>query len=144
MVERPLIVVLLAVPVRCISVTRKIAGKVLGDLIVGLCYTLYSLLKALQLRSSVPLMLLSGLFRGFILTYSLFLTAKCSKTLFTYIMSENIPLYMSICTTLILFLTISNITRKRLAENQIPNFGPVLIFTFLDLFALFITIVSPI
>jgi hypothetical protein len=142
MVERPLIVVLLSVPVRCIIVAKEIAGTLLGDFIVGLAYALYSLLTALQLRSSVPLMLLSGLFRGFVLIFSLFTSAKCAKMLFTYALSENIPLYMTICTTLVLFLTISNITRKRLAAKEIPNFGPILILAFLDLFALFITLVS--
>lgn len=142
MVERPLIVVLLSVPVRCIITAKEIAGKLLGDFIVGLAYALYSLLTALQQRSSVPLMLLSGLFRGFVLIFSLFISIKCAEVLFAYALSENIPLYMSICTALVLFLTISNITRKRLAAKEIPNFGPILILAFLDLFALFITAVS--
>ena len=142
MVERPLIVVLLSVPVQCIITAKRTAGKLLGVFIVGLAYVLYSLLTALKLRTSVPLMLLSGLCRGFILIFSLLISAKYAKMLFAYAWSENIPLYLSISTTLALFLTISNITMKRLEAKDIPDFGPILILTFLDLFALCTTLVS--
>lgn len=141
--ERPLIVVLLSVPVKCLVAAKQATGKVLGDLVVGGSLALFALLKALEMRTSIPVMLLSGLMRGVVVGVSLFIAIQGAKMLLSYVISDKLSLYVSIPTTFTLFLTLFNITWKRVAAKEIPNFAPLLFLTFLDLFSLFLALVSP-
>lgn len=141
--ERPLIVVLLSVPVKCLVTAKQVTGKVLGDLVVGGALALFALLKVLEMRTSMPFMLLSGLMRGLVLGISLFIGIQGAKMLLSYVISENLSLYVSIPTTFTMFLTLFNITWKRVAAKEIPSFSPLLFLTFLDLFSFFLTLVSP-
>lgn len=133
---------LLSVPVKCLVAAKQATGKVLGDLVVGSTLTLFALLKALEIRNSVHFMLFSVLLRAFVMVFSICIAIQGVRMMLSYVISEDLPLYMSIPTVLTLFVTLFNITRKRIAAKEIPSFTPILILALLDLFSLLLTLVS--
>lgn len=140
--DRPLIVVLLSVPVRCILTVKRILGKLFGDLLVLVLYSLYSLLRAFELRDSVSKLLLSALIRSAILAFMVyFVYLALQWWLYVCLVQQKVPLSVTLTTSLILILTTISIVQKRVSAHEIPDFRPLISLTLLDFSSLLLTIV---
>lgn len=141
--DRPLIVVLLWLPVTALRISLRILELVLGRVCLSVAICLHFCLLHLMIRTSALTMLFSGALRGVIVLGTGTAVGYAAWRQLALVLREGISLWISLPTDLLCVLIVISLTVRGLKGQEIKDFRPYVILTLRDFVSFLLTLVSP-
>jgi len=141
--DRPLIVVLLWLPVTALRVSARSLEFLLGRACLAAAICLHFCLLHLMIRTSALPMLLTGAVRGVIVLGAGTAVGYAAWWQLALVLREGISLWISLPTDLLCVLIVTSLTIRGLKGQEIKDFRPYIILTLKDFVSFLLTLVSP-
>ncbi len=141
--DRPLIVVLLWLPVTALRATARTLEFLLGRACLSLAISLHFCLLHLMIRTSALAMLLTGAIRGLLVLGIGAAVGYAAWWQLALVLREGISLWISLPTDLLCVLILTSLTIRGLKGHEIKDFRPYIILTLKDFVSCLLTLVVP-
>ena len=138
--DRPLIVVILWLPVTVLRFTSRVLEFILGSLCYFLATCLHFCLLRLMLRTSAFTMLVTGFIRGLLVFSTLLPLLYLLWWQLNFLLREHISLWISLPTDLLCILLLITLTIRGLKGKEIRDFRPYIVLTLHDFVSVLLTL----